>query len=125
MSGASWRLRWFIWNSHSKSEITRSPFTIVVASCLRAKSTTSSEKTSTTTLLEPGRARPRGTSTRSSTVNSVCLCVRVADDADDDAVEDRRGAADHVDVAVRDGVVACPGQMAVIIGEKTVIRAEP
>ena len=35
------------------------------------------------------------------------LLVRgIADDADDDPVEDRRGAPDHVDVAVRDGVVA-------------------
>ena len=31
--------------------------------------------------------------------------VRVTDDADDDAVEDLGGAADHVDVAVRDRVV--------------------
>ncbi len=35
------------------------------------------------------------------------LLVRgVADDADDDPVEDRRRAADDVDVPVRDGVVA-------------------
>jgi hypothetical protein len=40
-SGASRWLRRFIWNSHSKSAITRSPFTIVRAPCLRAKSTTS------------------------------------------------------------------------------------
>ena len=33
------------------------------------------------------------------------LVVRVADDADDDAVEDPGRARDHVDVAVRDGVV--------------------
>ena len=103
MSGASWRFRWFIWNSHSKSEMTRSPFTIVVASCLRANSTTSSENTSTTTLLEPGRASSRK-STRSSTVKSVSLCVGSPDDAHDDAVEDRRRTTDDVDVAVRDGV---------------------
>ena len=54
ISGASFRLRWFIWNSHSKSEIARRPLTIVVAPCLRAKSTTSSEKTSTTTFSHAG-----------------------------------------------------------------------
>ncbi len=31
--------------------------------------------------------------------------VRVADDADDDAVEDPGRAGDHLDVPVRDGVV--------------------
>ena len=50
ISGASRWLSRFIWNSHSKSAITRRPFTIVFASCLRAKSTTSSWKTSTVTL---------------------------------------------------------------------------
>ena len=34
------------------------------------------------------------------------LVVRVADDADDDSVEDPGRASDHVDVAVRDRVVA-------------------
>ena len=52
------------------------------------------------------------------------LVRRVADDADDDAVEDRRCAADHVDVPVRDGVVRagadCGDHFAY-----TVIRAEP
>ena len=33
------------------------------------------------------------------------LVVRLADDADDDAVEDAGGARDHVDVTVRHGVV--------------------
>src|SRR3954452_3523815 len=33
------------------------------------------------------------------------LVLRRADDADDDTVEDLRGPADHIDVAVRDGVV--------------------
>ena len=52
------------------------------------------------------------------------LVRRVADDADDDAVEDRRRAPDDVDVPVRDGVVAawadrCDHR------ENTVIRAEP
>ena len=39
------------------------------------------------------------------------LVERVADDADDDAVEDRRRAADDVDVPVRDGVVASLGRL--------------
>ena len=43
------------------------------------------------------------------------LVPRAGDDADDDAVEDRRGARDHVDVTHGDRVVAFPGQMAVII----------
>ena len=73
-SGASRWLSRFIWNSHSKSAITRRPFTIVRAPCLRAKSTTSSLNTSTTTLSSSESASSRN-ATRSSTVNSVCLCV--------------------------------------------------
>ena len=71
-SGASRWLSRFIWNSHSKSAITRSPFTIVRAPCLRAKSTTSWLNTSTTTLSSPASASSRN-ATRSSTVNVVCL----------------------------------------------------
>ena len=73
MSGASVRFSWFIWNSHSKSEITRRPFTITFASHLRAKSTTSSLKTSTSTFSIPSSAWRRK-STRSSTENIGCLC---------------------------------------------------
>src|SRR6187397_1234864 len=71
-SGARVRLRWFIWNSHSKSEITRRPFTIVVAPQRFANSTTSSEKTSTSTLSWSRSASSRK-ATRSSTENIVCL----------------------------------------------------
>ena len=52
------------------------------------------------------------------------LVVRVADDADDDAVERRGGATDHVEMAEGDRVVrawADCGDHRV----KTVIRAEP
>ena len=52
------------------------------------------------------------------------LVVRVADDADDDVVERRSGATDHVEVAEGDRVVrawADSGDHRV----KTVIRAEP
>ncbi len=54
------------------------------------------------------------------------LVPRAADDADDDAVEDRRGARDHVDVAHRDGVIrswADGGDHEG--GSKRVSRAEP
>src|SRR5436305_9832005 len=71
-SGASVRLSWFIWNSHSKSEMTRRPLTIAFASHLRAKSTTNSRKTSISTLPRPERASRRN-SIRSSTVNVGCL----------------------------------------------------
>ena len=73
MSGASVRFRWFIWNSHSKSEITRSPFTIVFAPHRRAKSTTSSAKTSTSMFSLPASASRRKP-TRSSIVNIAFLC---------------------------------------------------
>ena len=53
------------------------------------------------------------------------LVGRVADDADDDTVEDRRGAADDVDVPVRDGVVASGADCARHRVVKTLIRAEP
>src|SRR5690242_10918377 len=76
ISGASRRFRWFIWNSHSKSEITRRPLTIVFAFHRRANSTTSSVNTSTSTF--PGSSfsasAVRMKSTRSSTVNIVALC---------------------------------------------------
>ena len=54
------------------------------------------------------------------------LVPRAADDADDDAVEDRRGARDHVDMAHRDRVVASwadSGDHAEC--SKRVSRAEP
>ena len=103
ISGARRWLRRFIWNSHSKSAITRRPFTIVREPCLRAKSTTSSLKTSTTTFVDVGE---RVLDERDALLDGErrLLVVRVADDADDDRVEDRGRAADHVDVAQRDGV---------------------
>src|SRR5919112_1066171 len=39
ISGAIFRLSWFISNSYSKSEIARSPLTMALAPCSRAKST--------------------------------------------------------------------------------------
>src|SRR5215471_403715 len=52
------------------------------------------------------------------------LVVRIADDTDDDLVEDRGGASDYVDVAVRDGVVRAWADGGGH-GRKRVIRAEP
>jgi hypothetical protein len=52
------------------------------------------------------------------------LVLRAADHTDDDAVEDRRRAADHVDVAERDGIVG-PGTDGGDHGSKSVRRAEP
>jgi len=53
------------------------------------------------------------------------LVRRVAHDSDDDAVEDPGRARDHVDVAVRDRVVAPWADCARHGVVKTVIRAEP
>ena len=72
ISGASVRFRWFIWNSHSKSEMTRRPLTIVFAPQRRAKSTTSSEKTSSSTFGTSASASRRN-ATRSSIENIVSL----------------------------------------------------
>ena len=122
ISGASCRFRWFIWNSHSKSEVTRRPFTMVFASCLRAKSTTSSEKTSTTTF-----SQDEGVLEECDTLldgEERLLVRRVADDAHDDPVEDRRRPLDDVDMPVRDWVVAA-GADGRDQCENTVIRAEP
>ena len=52
------------------------------------------------------------------------LVGRIADDADDDAVEDARRASDDVDVPVRDGVVRAWADGCHHC-ENTVIRAEP
>ena len=53
------------------------------------------------------------------------LVLRVADDADDDAVEDLGGASDHVDVPVRDGVVRAGVDRGDHSASKSVRRAEP
>ena len=52
------------------------------------------------------------------------LVLRAADDADDDAVEDARRARDHVDVAVRDGVVGAGADRG-DHGSNSVSRAAP
>src|SRR3954451_15622342 len=74
MSGAIFRLSWFISNSYSKSEMARSPFTIAFAPFARAKSTIRLENGSTVTL---GRFCTSASmnSTRSSALNSV-FCLR-------------------------------------------------
>ena len=53
------------------------------------------------------------------------LVLRVLDDSDDDAIEDRRRALDDVDVPVRDGVVATWADRSDHRARYTVIRAEP
>ena len=113
MSGASVRFSWFIWNSYSKSEITRRPLTITLASQRRAKSTTSSLKTSTSTLSRCAEG-PLTRSTRSSIGKVGDLCCGRADDADDDAVEDsrRRGVITSTCPFVTGSYE--PGQIAVI-----------
>ena len=106
---------------HSKSEVTRRPFTMVFASCLRAKSTTSSEKTSTTTFSQEERA-----SSKCDTLldgEERLLVRRVADDATTTGRRSRR-PLDDVDVTVRDRVVAA-GADGRDQCENTVIRAEP
>ncbi len=124
MSGASVRFRWFIWNSHSKSEIARSPLTIVVRAPaagevddqlgedvhLDVAVLVQGVAEELDALLD-GEHRP--------------LVVRVADDADDDAVEDAGRALDHVQVAVRDGVVAAGTDRGRHSCSNSVRRAEP
>src|SRR4051794_7543400 len=53
------------------------------------------------------------------------LVGRVADDSDDDAVEDSRRAADHVDVPIRDGVVGAWCDRGDHSCSNTVTRVEP
>jgi hypothetical protein len=53
------------------------------------------------------------------------LVLRGADDADDDAVEDRGRARDHVDVAVRDRVVGARVDRCDHSCSKIVSRAAP
>ena len=73
ISGAIPRFRLFIWNSHSKSDTARRPFTIERAPRWRANSTTSVANPSTLTFGMP----PRDSSMKailSSRVNIVRLC---------------------------------------------------
>src|SRR4051794_34209391 len=74
ISGAILRFSWFISNSYSKSEIARKPFTIALAPCLRANSTTSVSNVFTCTL---GRSAISASMNpmRSSASNSV-FCLR-------------------------------------------------
>src|SRR3954471_21967587 len=74
MSGAIFRLSWFISNSYSKSEIARRPFRIAFAPFSRAKSTISVENGLTSTL--PRFCTSDATnSTRCSAEKSV-FCLR-------------------------------------------------
>ena len=60
---------------------------------------------STSTFSTTPSSASLSSSTRSVDLEERRLVVRIADDADDDPVEDPRRARDHVDVPVRDGVV--------------------
>ena len=71
----------------------------------RANSTTSSAKTSTSMLSQSASASRRNCDALLDREHRL-LVLRVADDADDDALEDPGGARDDVEVAVRDRVVA-------------------
>src|SRR3954447_11818527 len=72
ISGAIFRLSWFISNSYSKSEIARSPFTIACAPFSLAKSTTRFANDSTCTFTRFWTSSRRN-ATRSSALNSVCF----------------------------------------------------
>ena len=74
MSGAIFRLSWFISNSYSKSEIARSPLTIALAPCSRANSTTRVSKGFTCTLAISATSAWMN-ATRSSAVKRV-FCLR-------------------------------------------------
>ena len=104
--------------------MTRRPLTIALAFHLRAKSTTSSREDVDLDVVE---LRERVAEEGDAFVEREhrLLVVRVADDADDDAVEDARRAADHVDVPVRDGVVRAGADRGHHSCSKTVTRVEP
>src|SRR4051794_23682220 len=74
ISGAILRFNWFISNSYSKSEIARSPFTILFAPFSRANSTTSVSKVFTCTLPRSAISASMNP-IRSSAVKSV-FCLR-------------------------------------------------
>src|SRR3954454_25056822 len=74
ISGAILRFNWFISNSYSKSEIARSPFTILFAPFSRANSTTSVSKVFTCTLPRSAISASMNP-IRSSALNSV-FCLR-------------------------------------------------
>ena len=93
ISGASSRLSWFISNSYSKSEIARSPLTTAVASFSCAKSTSRSEKISTSTLSRSAVASSMNALPLLGGEQRLLLADRLVHDADDHLVEDvrRRG----------------------------------
>src|SRR5215213_9911774 len=74
MSGAIFRLSWFISNSYSKSEIARNPLTIALAPCSRAKSTSRVSKAFTCTCGYSVSCSSMN-DTRSAALNRVC-CFR-------------------------------------------------
>ena len=127
MSGASVRFRWFIWNSHSKSEITRRPFTIVLrAPALRELDDELGEDVHLDVVLGAQGLLEEADALLDR--EHRLLVARLADDADDDPVEDRGGARDDVEVAERDRVVAPGADRGAEVAHacsKSVRRAEP
>ena len=96
-------MSWVIWNSHSKSEIARRPFTITCA-----------PSPARTRRRARRRRRPRRSRARRRVLQQPyallqgehrLLVARLRDDSDDHVVEHTRRSFDHVDVAVGDGVV--------------------
>ena len=99
-------MSWFISNSYSKSEIARRPLTIAFAP-LRACEL--DQQVGNDLDLDVREVRGGGVEEVATLLRGeqrLLLAHRVVDDADDDLVEDPRGAADDVEVAVGDRVVA-------------------
>ena len=97
---------WASWISVSKSEIARRPRTIERAPRARQKSTVRPSKVATSTRGDVGRPGVEGGPDDRHPPLGVeeGRLARVAEDGHDDLVEDRGRPADHVEVAVRDGV---------------------
>ena len=85
-------MSWFIWNSHSKSEITRRPLTITFASQLAGEV---DDELGEDVDLDVVEAVERVAQELDALVEREhrLLVLRLADDADDDAVEDVRRRA--------------------------------
>ena len=99
------RLSWFISSSYSKSEIARRPLTIALAPTLLGEVDHERPERLDAHVLRSRDAPLDEPHALLDAEQRVALAQRAVDDRDHDLVVERRGARDHVEVPVGDGVV--------------------
>ncbi len=97
-------MSWFIWNSHSKSEMNAEPLDDRLRVPPAREVDDELAEDVDLDVVVPGERAAQELDPLLDAEHRLLVARRV-DDADDDAVEDPGRAREHVDVPVRDGVV--------------------